>query len=311
MTNRYPAARWVGGATTYGPNPDHGRTRLALVLHTTETVGMPGFGNGDVAPHLTYDPRDRTWQQWADFNRYVGTMKGHSGGHSNCQAIQVECLAYSDRNQAGANGTWVGDFTSDHYQDLAQLFAWLISEGLVWDDVTPTPDGGWLYGTGSPYRMNQQTFDLFSGLTAHGAVGMGNSHWDTGVLDLSMIWALATDGDVPPPTEPEPPPTEKGAPMWPMFYSDGFNSPTGNGRTEWRDNVKVLQHLVNRAGGSVDEDGLLGNDTLNEIANVTGLVVDQMVTGTHANALIDLVPTGDGSAVPHSHEVPGSTTSVV
>ena len=297
--NRYPAATWRGGATTYGPNPAHGRVSLALILHTTETVGMPSFGGGDTAPHLVYDPRDRTWQQWADFDRYVGTMKGHSTGHWNCQAIQVECLAYSDRNAAGSSGTWVGDFNSDHYQDLAQLYAWLISEGLVGTGLHAEPDGGWLYGTSSPHRMNQQTFDLFTGLSAHGGVG-GNTHWDTGVLSLETIWALATDGDVPPPTEPPPPPG-KGSPMWPMYYSDGFNSPSGNGRTEWRENVKVLQHLVNRAGGSVDEDGLLGNGTLNEIQDLTGLTVDQAVGGVHANALIDLVPTGDGSAVPHRH----------
>ena len=309
MTPRYPPARWVGGATTYGPNPDHSRTRVSLVLHTTETVGMPGFNHGDTAPHLTYDPRDRTWQQWAEFDRYVGTMKGHSTGHWNCQAIQVECLAYSDRSKTGAHGTWVGDFTTEHYTDLAQLFAWLIDQGLVADDVTPTPDGGWRSGASSPHRMNQATFDLFSGLTAHGAVG-GNTHWDTGVLDLETIWAMATGGDVPPPTQPpDRPPDQEGAPMWPMFYTDGFNTPQGNGRTQWRENVRVLQHLVNRAGGAVDVDGLLGNDTLNEVAAVTGLVVDQMITGTHHNALQDLVP-GGGDAVPHSHTVPASTTSV-
>jgi len=296
---RYPPAHWRGGGTTYGPLPDHGRANVALVLHTTETVGMPGFNNGDTAPHLVYDTRDRTWHQWADLNRYVGTMKGHSTGHWNCQAIQVEILAYSDQNHCPPNGWWVGELANEHYADLAQLYAWLMAEGMVRDDLHAEPPGGWLYGTSSPHRLNQQQFDLFSGLTAHGGVG-GNTHWDTGVLDLETIWLIAHDGELPPPVEP-PPDQEAGTPMWPMYYTDGFNSPSGNGRTAWRDNVKVLQHLVNRAGGSVDEDGLLGNSTLAEIGQVTGMNIEQTVTGDHANALADLVP-GGGDAVPHTHE---------
>lgn len=294
----YPPARWHGGATTYGPLPDHGRANVSLVLHTTETVGMPGFNDGDTAPHLVYDTRDRSWHQWADLNRYVGTMKGHSSGHWNCQAIQVEILAYSDKNPCPPNGWWVGELANEHYADLAQLYAWLIDEGLTGMDLHAEPVGGWLYGTSSPYRLNQQAFDLLQGLTAHGGVG-GNTHWDTGVLDLTRIWNEATDGSTLPPV-PIPPPSQEGTPMWPMFYTDGFSNPSGSGRSEWRENVKVLQHLVNRAGGAVDEDGLLGNATLVEIGHLTGMTVDQTVTGDHANALTDLLP--QGGMVPHSHE---------
>ena len=284
---RYPPATWLGGGTTYGPLPDHSRANVALVLHTTETVGMPGFSNGDTAPHLVYDPRDRSWSQWADLSRYVGTMKGHSTGHWNCQAVQVEVLAYSDRSLAGSKGTWVGDFTNEHYADLAQMYAWLMAEGIVRDDLWAEPPGGWLYGSSSPHRMNQQQFDLFSGLTAHGGVG-GNTHWDTGVLDLETVWLIAADGQLPPPTQP-PPDQEAGAPMWPMYFTDGYDTPTDPGRTAWRDNVKVLQHLVNSAGGSVNVDGKLGNRTLTEVGQLTGLPINQTVTGDHANALTDLV----------------------
>jgi hypothetical protein len=192
---RWPGASWHGGATTYGPLPDHGLTQVALVLHTTETVGMPSFQGGDTAPHFTYDPRDGSWQQWADLDRYVGTMKGHSsGGHANCKAIQVEILAYSDRNACPANGTWVGDFADRHYAALADLYAWLIGQAWVGVDLTPTPDGGWRYGAGSGLRLTEGQWAAFSGLTAHGAVPL-NSHWDTGVLDLEYVWLLATEDE--------------------------------------------------------------------------------------------------------------------
>lgn len=304
MTLRYPKAKWVGGGTAYGSLPDHGRTNLALVLHTTETVGMPGFNDGDTAPHLVYDTRDGSWTQWVELDRYCGTMSGHSSGHWNCQAIQVEILAYSDGNLCPPNGWWVGELANEHMADLAELYAWLMGEGLVRSDLHEEPVGGWLYGTGSPYRLNQQAFDLFSGLTAHGGVG-GNTHWDTGVLPLADIWAAAHDGPIPipPPTNP---PTE-GQPMWPMHYSDGFDSPSGDGRTEWRDNVKVLQRLVNEAGGSVSVDGKLGNSTLSEIELLTDLDTGSTVTGDHANALYDLQPTGGGGVAPHTHE---ATTTI-
>ena len=196
MSVRYPPAVWNGRATAYGSNPDHGRVNRSLVLHTTETVGMPGFNNGDTGPHLTYDTRDRTWQQWAEFDRYVGTMKGHSTGHWNCQAIQVEILAYSSRDHCPPNGWWVGELANEHFADLAALYRWLIEMGMVGLDLHAEPPGGWLYGTQSPFRLTQPQFDLLNGLTAHGGVG-GNTHWDTGVLDLQRIYDEATQGETP------------------------------------------------------------------------------------------------------------------
>jgi len=303
---RYPAARWRGGATTYGPQPTHGNGSSALVLHTTETVGMPGFSNGDTAPHLVYDPRDRTWTQLADLNRYVGTMKGHSSGHWNCKAIQVEILAYSDRAAAGSKGIWVGDFTSDHYQDLAGLYAWLIAQEWVGLDLTPTPAGGWKYGTGSPYRLTPAAYAALSGLTCHGAVP-GNTHWDTGVLELQLIWGIAVDGDAPPPTNP--PGMERTA-MWPMYETDGYTTPSGSGRTTWRDNVKVLQGMVRDAGGQADTDGKLGPGTIAEVARVTGIPVKNgTVTGDHGAKLNAMAAgSGGGGLVPHTHTTPAGVT---
>lgn len=303
--DRYPPATWVGGATTYGPLPDHGKQYVKLVLHTTETRGMPGFSNGDTAPHLVYDPNTRTWTQWADFDRYVGTMKGHSSGHWNCQAIQVEIIAYSDRNAAqSVGGLWVGDFLPEHYADLAHLYRWLMAEGLTGLDLTPTPPGGWLYGTSSPHRLTPAQYDGLYGLTCHGAVP-GNTHWDTGELDLEHLWLLATDSEQPPdPPDPTPPPDQEGEPMWPMYETDGYNSPSGKGRTAWRENVRVLQGMVNDAGGDVDEDGKLGPGTLAEVQDLTGLVVSNgTVTGAHANALARMgLP---GGYVPHVHSTDG------
>ena len=159
---------------------------------------MPGFNNGDTAPHYVYDPRDRSWYVWAEFeDGYVGTMKGHSAGHFNCQAFQVEILAYSDRALAeSVDGLWVGDMTVGHYDDLAAFYAWAMDRYGIGDQVTPTPAGGWLYGTSSPHRMSNAEWDAFTGLTAHGAVP-NQTHWDTGILDLVLIAGAAGENRPP------------------------------------------------------------------------------------------------------------------
>ncbi len=180
-------------ATIYGPLPDHGKTNVSLVLHTTETTGMPSFNGGDSAPHYVYDPTSRVWTMWAEYeDGYVGTLKGHSSAcHGNCQAFQVEILAYSDSRYH----PWVGEFTDGNYRDLADFYAWARQRYGIGNAVTVQPSEGWRYGTDSPYRMTCSEWDGFSGLTAHGAVPQ-NTHWDTGVLDLLRIYELSQEDDV-------------------------------------------------------------------------------------------------------------------
>ena len=178
-------------ATIYGPMGDHGNDSYKLVLHTTETRGMPSFNNGDTAPHYVYDPTSREWTMWAEFwDGRVGTLKGHGTNHANDDAFQVEILGYSDPNHA----PWVGDFTDENYRDLAEFYYWAMQQYPIGDAVTPTPAGGWIYGASAPTRGTWDQYEAFSGLTCHGWV-TGNSHWDTGVLDLERIHNLATGGD--------------------------------------------------------------------------------------------------------------------
>ena len=196
----YPLAqRHTITSTTYGPLPDKGMETLALVYHTTETSGIPGFSDGDVAPHYLYMPADRSWWWFgANLNQRVGTMKGSgsTGVYANEKAVQLEIVCYSDKSIAdqSASRLWVGDFTEEHYQDLADFYRWIRGEVPIGEEVTSTPPGGWQYGSGSIYRLSTSAWYDFSGLTAHGCVP-GQSHWDTGVLDLDLIFDLSMAGD--------------------------------------------------------------------------------------------------------------------
>jgi len=198
MAPRFPGCdtTYLGKGQTYGPLPDHGYTNLKVVLHTSETVGMPGFGtDGSTAPHYVYDATNKDWYIWADVDRRVGTLKGHSTNHANDDAFQVEILGYSD----GRYDPWVGDFTDDNYQDLADFYAWAMTEYPIDRDVTPTPNVGWIYGSSASTRGTESQYNTFSGLSCHGW-GYGNSHYDVGVLDLQRIHDLATQEEPDMPT---------------------------------------------------------------------------------------------------------------
>jgi len=233
-------------ATTYGPMNAHGAPGVAAVLHTTETSGMPGYDNGDVAPHYTYDPRVRTFYRHAPFDRYVGTMRGHeNGGHANCKAIQCEIIAYSDKSIADQSSSrlWIGDLSDDGYSDLSEWLAMVQAETAVGDDVTPTPAGGWLYGTSAPDRLSESDWWTFSGLTAHGGIPK-QKHWDTGVLDLERVangGAMKTHfyiGDTDEAYEPI---------VWMLFILEGgtidpnLNSSQVQSHLPWKTDVRLVQ----------------------------------------------------------------------
>ena len=201
-----PAERGSPRAATYGPLPKFDLP-LALAYHTTETVNWAGFRLGLTAPHYSYKAITREWR-WhgAELDRYVGTMRSSriTRTPANEKAIQVEIIAYSDPNVASrrASRVWVGDFQEHNYRDLAAFAAWASDEtGIRLDRVTPAPPGGWRYGSGSPYRLDRQRWLDFDGITAHGAV-TGQSHWDTGILDLPRIAAYAQELVDPPPIIP-------------------------------------------------------------------------------------------------------------
>ena len=231
------------GATIYGPLPDHGFTEMKLVLHTTETAQEPSFNGGDTAPHYVYNPRTREWTMWAEYeDGRVGTLRGHSTNHANCMAFQVEIIAYSDNRY----GPWVGDFTDDQYQDLADFYSWAMDRYPIGASVTPTPAGGWLYGVSAPTRGTWDQYEALSGLTAHGFV-QGNTHWDTGVLDLQRIHDLAM-------TEPE-----KDLMYLPIEYG-----------TERTTDMKWIQRILNRGGSNITVDGVYGDDTAQAVASHVG-----------------------------------------
>lgn len=180
----------------------------AVVMHTTETPGLPGYRDKTITPNITIDPRRRRVYTHVDLDRRCGALRGSNTVFKetgirvpmNEKAIQIELICYSDKRIAdqSASRTWVGDLTDEDLEFIAQVVAWVVKRvGRIGRNVTPQPPSGWRYGLGSKYRGSAKEWDEFSGITAHGWV-FGQKHWDTGVLDLvrlnTRVWEII-DGE--------------------------------------------------------------------------------------------------------------------
>jgi hypothetical protein len=187
-----------GDGTGWGPLPDRGGTveQIRVLYHTTEGKSLPGYRNGKDAPHTTYNPSTRNWFQHGEHHRRMGTMIGSrtTGVLGNEITVQTEIIAYSDKRQAERDGgLWVGDFTDEHYADLAAHIQWCRGNLFV-PHLTLTAAYGpaddfetFVYGLDDPREMDDEEWlDAGGILTAHGA-GPGQLHWDTGELNLWRI----------------------------------------------------------------------------------------------------------------------------
>lgn len=101
-----------------------------VVLHTTETSGMPGYGGGYAAPHLTYDPRYGSWTQHTPFDRAARALRNISGGvqTNRANALQVEVICYSNKSVADEQPyrTWAGDLTPRDIYSIRQFLGWAV-----------------------------------------------------------------------------------------------------------------------------------------------------------------------------------------
>jgi hypothetical protein len=62
--------------------------------------------------------------------------------------------------------------------------------------------------------------------------------------------------------------TEEDDTMLPLHFTDGFNEPTGQGRTRKRDDVKVLQAMLGFTDDDID--GKYGDGTVAKVKAIAG-----------------------------------------
>lgn len=285
---------------SYGPLWDD-RYPIAIVLHTTETLGLPSYNTDsdadmEINPHLTMKPgKDFTVWRHTDLEERSGALRGSRQVYRDTgvntvmgeKAINIEIIGYSSKatvDKYGGGRRWVGHFGDDDYESIAQVVAWIIDQFDLGYAFTPQPVNGWLYGMKAATRGSAPAWENLQGTTAHGWV-FGQSHWDTGVLNLAHVVNLANDintgnGTVPPPP-PDDPEDDIVTKLPTLRRNDGFKA----GRPEMKPFVKKMQACLaiegqvpaNTFDADHSPDGLFGSGTEASVRNfqkVKGLTVD-------------------------------------
>src|SRR5690606_20571933 len=151
------------------------RYPLAIVLHTTETAGVPRYGGGSSAPHLTVDTARRRVFQHQPLNRRAGSLRGSNQVFKdtgvravmNEKAVQVEIIGYSDKAVVDAYGggrRWVGDFGDEEYAFLAEVVHYLRDLFGIGDALHALPAAdSWKAGISSPYRLSAEAWEQLDG----------------------------------------------------------------------------------------------------------------------------------------------------
>ena len=216
-----------------GSRPRRGDAPSRIVIHTTETAGLPGYREGSVAPHFTIgvgDPgsmpreqrgRVRIWQH-ISLDRTASALRHNPGtietNHMGAHCVQIECITYiGDQDKAGIVGN-KGKFP----KALSKALAGLIDEIVATlDDINinlhpDTWSSSGSYGVTAKQRLTEAEWERFNGICGHEHVP-NNTHWDPGAFDIDAFTKLlsgrsdssrsqrtSADKPAPPPPPPRP-----------------------------------------------------------------------------------------------------------
>lgn len=253
LPSRYPPARWLGngksgGSYTGGP--------WKIVLHTTETSGLPSYSGGYSAPHLTYDPRSRVWYQHTSLLVAARALRNASGGAqtNRDQALQVEIICYSDRSKTVgySNRLWVGELPDTAYADLREFIDWASVVFGVKKRWRGKQAFSYAEANAPGYKFTQEEWDAWDGVCGHQDVPEGNTHWDPGALNWHLLMGdntiLAEDF------------------MYPIRRNDG----TPTQRPERKEDVRYIQYRLRDLGYEAGDDGAATQDMLDMFFQVVG-----------------------------------------
>jgi len=182
MIPRYPKALWIGdgqsgGSYTSGP--------YKVVLHTTETRGIPGYNDGRYAPHMTYSPRSRTFYQHTEFTVAARALKNGAGGvqTNRDSALQLEIICYSNKSMAErVNGLPVNRLSHDNLDDIRDFILWT-GVDLSWPGRKALSYG---QANATGFRLSGPAWDNYSAVCGHQHVPE-NTHWDPGDFDWDYL----------------------------------------------------------------------------------------------------------------------------
>lgn len=191
---RYPKAIWRGdgyttGSYTGGP--------WKLVLHTTETSGMPSYTDragrrGGSAPHVTYYPKTREFFQHTDFNSPARALRDAEGGvHTNRDSvIQLEIICYSDESVVdrypNTGRVKVSELSDRNLEDIREFIDWVAEEFGVDKDWPGRRALNYSQANAPGFRLSNAEYEAYDGVLGHQHVPE-NTHWDPGGLNWNAL----------------------------------------------------------------------------------------------------------------------------
>lgn len=162
-----------------------------FLLHTTETLGWPGYDLGAKAPTITYHPRLRAFRQHNFLNtsaRALVDLTSTPVRENRDNVVQIEIICYADELKAASvGGLKVSELTDDHLRDIAELYKFLHDEwGTPLQCTLEFPP----YRPYKNVRLTSSQYDNYFGLLGH-CHAPGNTHTDPGGINDAKILSFA------------------------------------------------------------------------------------------------------------------------
>lgn len=156
-----------------------------ICLHTIEgTVGsaLGAYDGGVGCPHLTVSLLNEVYLQHVPLNLSAYSLRNARGGTETNRdnVIQVEIEGF-----AASSHTW----PVEEYMRLAYDVLQPIFDHIPVEQNFAATAGVSGYGLNGAVRMTAEEWDGFSGVVGHANVPE-NTHWDPGMLDMSLLAAL-------------------------------------------------------------------------------------------------------------------------
>lgn len=289
-----PLAATLGKSAFY---PSANRTRLyfgdtlggvafsyvrAIVMHSTETSGLPGYQGGKSAPNLTADfNEERQRIDWYHHYRLNQSSRAlvHPAGvqTNNSNVIQIECVGTTAK---GGPGTYLPNAPDWWLDDMAEFFAFMhVQWGIPLRSTVSWESYPSSYGLRNGVRLGASAWLGYSGILAHQHV-FGNDHGD---VWLNMIQEIIKRAGGTTPPKPRPPVTD--FPAFPLPNGYWFGPATGgshsiSGFFSYRNALTPWQSQMKKRGWTIATDGVYGPQTA-DVARTfqreKGLVVDGLV----------------------------------
>jgi len=156
-----------------------------LLLHTTETVGWPGYSGGDSAPTLTVNPHVQQVRQHFPLNGSARALRDPTNTpvrENRDNIVQVEICWFAK------NAPNMDDWT---LRKIAEIAAFL---NMEWELPIRAVPKWYAYpqtaAQDAEQRMSSAEFDAYTGILAH-MHASGNTHGDTGAINISKILGYA------------------------------------------------------------------------------------------------------------------------